>query len=72
VSPEQGQVIPDALRKQMQAEILKAFDLKPWHAGLAPVPWRVRVWRKISFARWRVSRAVAAEEIHRMPGEPED
>jgi hypothetical protein len=37
----EDQAFADALREQT----LRAFNLKPWHIGLAPVPWRVRVWR---------------------------
>jgi hypothetical protein len=36
---------------------LRAFDLKPWDAGLAPVPLRVRIWRKLTFA-YRRGKAV--------------
>lgn len=36
----------------LQAEILKAFDLEPWHVGLAPPPQEVRL--RAALARsWR-------------------
>lgn len=42
-------------------DILRAFDLKPWHIGLAPVPLRVRIWHRITLARWRGQRAIARD-----------
>jgi len=37
-TPE-AQAVHDAL----QQEIMRAFDVKPWHIGLAPVPRWVRI-----------------------------
>ena len=58
----EGVIVPDTFHEHLQAEILKAFNLKPWHVGLAPVPWRVRVWNKVSFARWQAQRRFDREE----------
>lgn len=41
-------------REAVRADILRAFGLKPYEVGIAPVPRRVRIWNKITFARWRV------------------
>ena len=35
---------------ELSAQILAAFGVKPWDAGLAPVPLRLRAWRKITLA----------------------
>jgi hypothetical protein len=34
----------------VRVRMLAAFGLKPWEAGLAAVPLRVRVWRVVTFA----------------------
>jgi hypothetical protein len=34
----------------LREQVLGAFDVKAWDAGLATVPLRVRIWRKITFA----------------------
>lgn len=54
--------------EQIQACTLEAFGLKPWNIGAAPVPWRVRVWRRVTFAYrrgkaidWRSYNAAEAE-----------
>lgn len=38
---------------RLQRQTLGAFGLKAWDAGLAPVPWHVRLWRAVTFARRR-------------------
>jgi hypothetical protein len=54
----------------LQSQVLAAFDLKPWDAGLTPVPLRVRIWRAVTFA-YRRGKAIdwrsynAAEAEHR-------
>ncbi len=52
----------------VQAAVLRAFGLKPWDAGLAPVPLRARIWRRLTFAYrrgkavdWRSYNAAEAE-----------
>jgi hypothetical protein len=52
----------------LQRQILGAFDLKPWDAGLEPEPLRVRAWRAVTLARrrgkaidWRSYNAAEAE-----------
>jgi hypothetical protein len=52
---------PDIERAQRQ--ILAAFGVKPWLVGLAPTPWRIRIWNRITFARWRTHRRLAREEV---------
>lgn len=54
-------VLAGALRAATCTDIARAFGLKPWHVGLAPVPWRVRLWRKITLARWRARRRIGPE-----------
>jgi hypothetical protein len=44
----------ETLREAVRADILRAFGLKPWDIGLAPVPWRVKLWRTVTFARLRI------------------
>lgn len=34
----------------LQAAILRAYGLKPWDAGFAPVPLRIRLWRALTRA----------------------
>jgi hypothetical protein len=53
---------------EMAERVLDSYDLKPWDAGLAPVPLRVRVWRAITRAYrrgkavdWRSYNAAEAE-----------
>jgi hypothetical protein len=53
---------------ELTAQVLGAYGLKPWDAGLAPVPLRVRIWRAVTFARrrgqvidWRSYNAAEAE-----------
>lgn len=43
----------DAMREAVRADVVRAYGLKPWDIGLAPVPRRIRIWRKITLARWR-------------------
>ena len=43
--PEREYATPE----QLQREICKAFGVKPWLIGLAPVPWWVPYWVKIRF-----------------------
>lgn len=43
----------DAMKATAARDILAAYHLKPWHTGTAPVPRRVRLWRKVTLARWR-------------------
>lgn len=40
----------DEFAAQLSARTLEAFGLKAWDAGLAPVPLRVRFWRRLTFA----------------------
>lgn len=58
MSEPEGYLVPPGFAK----ELCEAFDVKLYQVGLAPVPWRVRIWRKVSFARWRVERMIAREE----------
>ena len=51
----------EALREVNLREIIKAFGVKPWQVGVGQVPWRVRFWRRVSFARWRVARRRARD-----------
>jgi hypothetical protein len=58
----------EAFRSQLQRQALEAFGVRPWHYGLAPVPLRVRIWRKLTFAYrrgtaidWRSYNAAEAE-----------
>ena len=58
----------DEMAEAVQAQVLRAFGLKPWDAGLAPVPLRVRIWRTITRAYqrgkaidWRSYNAAEAE-----------
>lgn len=37
----------------VQAQVLRAFGLKPWDAGLAAVPLRIRIWRAVTRAYQR-------------------
>src|SRR6185437_16112544 len=53
---------------ELQASILRAYGLKPWDAGLVPVPLRVRLWRAVTLAYrrgkaidWRSYNAAEAE-----------
>lgn len=43
----------DAMREAVRADILRAFGLKPWHIGLAPVPRHIRIWRTVTLAKRR-------------------
>ena len=52
----------------LQQQVLAAFGLKAWDAGLAPVPWYARIWRAVTFAYrrgkavdWRSYNAAEAE-----------
>ena len=52
----------------LQQQVLAAFGLKAWDAGLAPVPWYARIWRAVTFAYrrgkavdWRRYNAAEAE-----------
>ena len=54
--PAHGPAAYEALRRETQQAILKAFVVKPWHIGLAPVPRRIRIWHKLTFWRWRTIR----------------
>jgi hypothetical protein len=40
----------DEMAEAIQAQVLRAFGLKPWDAGLAPAPLRIRIWRIITRA----------------------
>ena len=58
----------DEMAEAIQAQILRAFGLKPWDAGLVPVPLRIRIWRTITRAYqrrkaidWRSYNAAEAE-----------
>ena len=60
----------DDLSEALRAQVLSAYGVKPWDAGLAPVPLRVRIWRAVTLARrrgkvidWRSY--IAAEAAHR-------
>jgi hypothetical protein len=69
--------------EQIRSQILAAFGLKDWQAGLAPVPWYARLWRSATFAYrrgkavdWRSYNAAEAEFLARqeafkgaLPGE---
>jgi hypothetical protein len=71
---------------EIQAHILAAFGVKPWDAGVAPVPLRIRIWRALTFAYrrgkaidWRSwneaeAHARAAEEAFKaaLPGRLQD
>jgi len=46
----------DEMAEAVRADILRAFGLQPWQIGLAPVPRRIRIWRKVSFWRLRAVR----------------
>lgn len=53
---------------ELAEQILAAYDLKPWDAGLAPVPLRIRIWRAVTLAyrrgkaiNWRSYNAAEAE-----------
>ena len=37
-----------ATREQVKRDVLRAFGVKEWQIGLAPVPWWVPYWRKIA------------------------
>jgi len=41
----------------LRSQVLAAFGLKPWDAGLEPAPLRVRFWRAVTFA-YRRGKAV--------------
>ena len=52
----------------LQSQVLAAFGLKPWQAGLEPPPLRIRFWRAVTFAYrrgkaidWRSYNAAEAE-----------
>jgi hypothetical protein len=36
--------------EDIRQRILRAYGLKAWQAGVAPVPWPVRLWRAVTFA----------------------
>lgn len=42
---------------ELQRAVLRTLGLKAYDAGLAPVPWRVRLWRRVTFA-YRRGKAV--------------
>lgn len=56
---------------ELQAQILGTFGLKPWDVTSAVrPPWRVRLWRRLTFARrrgkvidWRSYEATEAEAL---------
>lgn len=52
-SEEEDAARDERFRCDLQRTVLRAYGLKPWDAGLAPVPWRVRIWRAVTFARRR-------------------
>lgn len=52
----------ERFRRELQRSTLKAFGVKPWEAGLCATPYRVRIWRRLTFARWRVRRGIGREE----------
>ena len=52
----------------LRSQVLAAFGLEPWEAGLEPPPLRVRFWRAVTFAYrrgkvvdWRSYNAAEAE-----------
>jgi len=58
----------DEFAARLRKQTLEAFGLKAWDAGLAPVPWYVRLWRAATFAKrrgkvidWRSYNAAEAE-----------
>jgi outer membrane protein TolC len=63
--------VDDDFTADLQARTLAAFRLKPWHAGLARPPLRVRIWRAVTFSYRRRGGAVdwrpwnAAEAAYR-------
>lgn len=46
----------ERFRRQLRRDTLRTFGVKPWQAGLVPVPRRVRAWHKLTFARRRALR----------------
>jgi hypothetical protein len=58
----------DRLAARLREQVLDAFGLEAWDAGLSPAPLRVRIWRKVTFAYrrgkaidWRSYNAAEAE-----------
>lgn len=49
MSSDEGSEFADYLRSQT----LAAFGLRDWQAGLAPVPWYMRLWHAVTFAKRR-------------------
>lgn len=47
----------DEFAAMLRSQILSMLDVKPWDAGLEPVPLRIRLWRAVTFS-YRRGRAV--------------
>ena len=60
----------EAFAAHVQAATLRAFGLEAWDAGLAPVPLRVRFWRRLTFA-YRRGKAVDWTSYNAAEAEPD-
>lgn len=47
--------------KLIAPQTMQAFDVKPWHLGLCPVPWWRKAWSRVTFGRARVRRQIRRE-----------
>lgn len=54
-------------RAAVERDVCAAFGVKPWQVGVGRAPWRVRVWRKVSFARQRARRRIEREDAEAAP-----